>query len=224
MEQEIAEKEEALAESKLREETLLQEMKSLREKYTKNEREVVSLQTKLEGTQKELKQLHQQNRELEMINDQCEQSARALEYYKQDLEERLYQAEENMIIYKEERDELNSLKQEEVHRLKEQCRDLQQEIQVLRIEPKKEVDLESTTTSIQPPASSLKVIARVRPLNKEETKGHVELTEKAFIVKGENPKEFHFERILGFSSTQSDIFAEVSTNMDAVARGGGPVS
>lgn len=41
-------------------------------------------------------------RDLEILNDQWEKSARVLEQYKLDLEEKLDQTEESCIMYKEE--------------------------------------------------------------------------------------------------------------------------
>lgn len=73
----------------------------------------------------------EQKRDLEVLNDQWEQSARILEYSKQELEDRLNQAEETAIIYKEEIEELSSKKDEEVRRLKDQFNELKQELSIL---------------------------------------------------------------------------------------------
>ena len=79
-----------------------------------------------------MKLFEDEKRELEMLNDEWERSARILEFSKQDLEERLYQAEENAIMYKEELDEIQTLREEEVQRLKDECKELKQELSLLR--------------------------------------------------------------------------------------------
>lgn len=115
----------------LKTEKVSEELKDFKEKYRKNESEVTKLQKEIEHLRARLKLFEDQKIELEHLNDQWENSARILEYSKQDLEERLYQAEENAIMYKGELDELQFAKEVEVQRLKEECGELRQEIMLL---------------------------------------------------------------------------------------------
>ncbi|OMJ84032.1 hypothetical protein SteCoe_14959 [Stentor coeruleus] len=78
-----------------------------------------------------LKQHEEHKRELEQLNDHWENSARYLEYTKQELEERLYHAEESAILIKEELDEISIQKEIEIQRLKDEIKDLRQEISFL---------------------------------------------------------------------------------------------
>lgn len=109
-----------------------EELQSFKDKYRKNEAEIVRLQNQISKLTNHINQHEAQKRELEQMNDHWENSARILEYSKNDLEEKLYQAEESVIMYKEELDETNLLKQEEIQRLKDECRELKEEIILLQ--------------------------------------------------------------------------------------------
>ena len=100
-------------------------------KYQKNEAEIVRLHKELDSVRRIVKQYEDQKRELEHLNDQWENSTRILEYSKQDLEERLYQAEESVIMYKEELDEVSNAKEAEMQRLRDEVKDLRHEISIL---------------------------------------------------------------------------------------------
>ena len=78
-----------------------------------------------------LRTYEEQKRELELLNDQWENSARYLEYTKQELEERLYHAEESAILFKGELDEISIQKEVEIQRLKDEIKDLKQELSLL---------------------------------------------------------------------------------------------
>lgn len=109
-----------------------EELQSFKEKYRKNEAEIVRLQSQISNLNNQLSQYEAQKRELEQLNDHWENSARILEYSKNDLEEKLYQAEESVIMYKEELDEISQLKQIEIQRLKDESRELKEEIMLLQ--------------------------------------------------------------------------------------------
>jgi hypothetical protein len=64
------------------------------------------LQQKIDQISEKCGSFQRQNRELEMVNDQWENSNRILEYSKADLEEKLNAAEENLILYQEEINEV----------------------------------------------------------------------------------------------------------------------
>jgi Kinesin motor domain len=111
--------------------SLTDEIKELKQKFQKNEQEIVRLQEKIEEFKFSLKQYEEQKQELEQLNDQWENSARYLEYTKQELEERLYHAEESAILVKGELDEISNQKEIEIQRLKDEIKELKQEIRLI---------------------------------------------------------------------------------------------
>ncbi|OMJ74101.1 hypothetical protein SteCoe_27048 [Stentor coeruleus] len=115
-------------------EKLKDDNSELRKKYEKDEMEISKLLNEVDIIKKKLKWYEEQKRDLEVLNDQWERSARVLEYSKQELEERLTQAEEIAIIYKEEIEELSINKEIEMQRLKDQCNELKQELSIVTVE------------------------------------------------------------------------------------------
>ncbi|OMJ83784.1 hypothetical protein SteCoe_15192 [Stentor coeruleus] len=113
---------------------LKEDIIDLRNKYEKDEIEIVKIMNECDNLKKKLKWYEEQKRDLEVLNDQWENSARILEYSKQELEERLSQAEEIAIIYKEEIEELSMNKEIEMQRLKDQYNELKQEFSVVVVE------------------------------------------------------------------------------------------
>lgn len=103
-------------------------------KYQKNLSEIAGLHKTIDILKGRLKTFEEQKRELEHLNDQWESSTRVLEYSKQDLEERLYQAEESVIMYKEELDEVSNAKEIEMQRLRDEVKDLRHEISILEMQ------------------------------------------------------------------------------------------
>lgn len=89
-------------------------------------------QVELEKLAEKLKKAEKEKRDIEQMNDYLENSVRALEFTKQDLEEKLYQAEENFIIHQEELNESKTQSQIEIQRLKDECKELNQEISSLK--------------------------------------------------------------------------------------------
>ena len=89
---------------------------------------MVKLMKEIVFLKEKLKKFEDQRRELEDLNDQWENSNRILEYSKQSLEEKLYLAEENAILYKEELGEISNKKEEELQRLRDEIKDLKQEL------------------------------------------------------------------------------------------------
>ena len=111
-----------------------------------NEADIVRLQSEIQALRKIVSQYEDHKRELEQLNDHWENSARILEFSKNDLEERLYQAEENAIMFKEELDEIHNLKEIEVQRLKDECRELREELVLLKTQkadPQRVLELEN---------------------------------------------------------------------------------
>ena len=94
--------------------------------------EIYNLQQKIDSLQNELSMFQRQKRELETLNDNFEMETRVLEFSKQDLEQKLYQAEEEAILYKEELDAIRIAKEEEVARLKDEMRDLEDELSYVK--------------------------------------------------------------------------------------------
>lgn len=78
-----------------------------------------------------VKKHEEQRRELEQLNDHWENSTRYLEYTKQELEDKLYHAEEAAIMIKGELEEISIQKETEIQRLKDEIKDLKNEISML---------------------------------------------------------------------------------------------
>lgn len=112
-------------------ERLTKELKNLREKFVKSEQEVVRLIKELETFKDLVKKHEEQRRELEQLNDHWENSTRYLEYTKQELEEKLYMAEEAAIMIKSELEEISVQKEIEIQRLKDEIKELKNEINIL---------------------------------------------------------------------------------------------
>lgn len=135
LENELAEKEKKLEETLVKCREAEHNLEIMREKYQKNEAEISKLQIEIEGLKKRIRVYEQQKNELEHLNDQWEKSARILEYSKTMLEEKLYHAEENAIMFKEELDELSQTRQIEMQRLKDQYQELKQELIHIEVSP-----------------------------------------------------------------------------------------
>ncbi|OMJ68171.1 hypothetical protein SteCoe_34447 [Stentor coeruleus] len=135
LEKELAEKEKKLEETLVKCREAEHNLEIIKEKYQKNEAEISKLQIEIEGLKKKIRVYEQQKYELEHLNDQWEKSARILEYSKTMLEEKLYHAEENAIMYKEELEELSQKRQIEMQRLKDQYQELKQELIHIEVSP-----------------------------------------------------------------------------------------
>ena len=112
-------------------EQLHTELKLFKQKYQQNQLEIANLHKEISNLKSSLKTFENQKRELEDLNDQWENSNRILEFSKQDLEEKLYHAEESAIMYKEELGEIATQKEIEVQRLRDEIKDLKQELQLI---------------------------------------------------------------------------------------------
>ncbi|OMJ80013.1 hypothetical protein SteCoe_19836 [Stentor coeruleus] len=133
LEKELADKEIKLEELLLKSRETDQAIETIKEKYFKNECEISRLQNEQEAMKKKIKNYEKQMQELEQLNNQWENSAKVLEYSKLTLEERLYQAEENAILYKEELDEISQNKIVEIQRLKDHFKELKEELYSIEI-------------------------------------------------------------------------------------------
>ena len=131
LEQDILEKEKKIEMCLEKIEDLQEELRNLKIKYQQGEAEINKFHKEIDYLKNILKKHEEQKRELEHLNDQWENSNRILEYSKQDLEERLYQAEENVIMYKEELGEVATQKETELQRLRDEIKDLKQELLII---------------------------------------------------------------------------------------------
>jgi kinesin family protein C2/C3 len=112
-------------------EKLTRELKVIREKFLKSEQDILRLIKELETYKDLVKKHEEQRRELEQLNDHWENSTRYLEYTKQELEEKLYHAEEAAILIKSELEEISVQKETEIQRLKDEIKELKNEINML---------------------------------------------------------------------------------------------
>jgi kinesin family protein C2/C3 len=232
-------------ESKL--ETLKKELLFYKDKFQKSEQEIMRLSKTLDSLKDQLKTHEEQRRELEQLNDQWESSKRYLEYTKQELEERLYQAEECAILIKNELEEISIQKEIEIQRLKDEIKDLKQEISLLNtsastgkiqelesalskaLKDQKEFEekykLAKPRKSEQIQESAVRVIVKVRPFLDWDIKPVPCLicTDSEIQVESKkvgSAKCFMFERVLGPECTLEELFDDLQTGIDYASDGG----
>lgn len=233
-------------ESKL--ETLKSELHTYKEKFSKSENEIVKLQREIESLKDQLRSHEEQRRELEQLNDQWESSKRYLEYTKQELEERLYQAEECAILIKNELEEISIQKEIEIQRLKDEIKDLRQEINLLShsgnnskiheleaalsraVKEQKEFEEKYRLTrgrksEKEEQESAVRVIVKVRPFLDWDIKAVPCLvcTDSEIQVESKrvgSSKCFMFEKVIGPESTNDDLFEDLSTSINYACEGG----
>lgn len=110
--------------------------------------------------------------------------------------------------------------------MKDLCAEMRQEIQSLELQNEKlrYIDVNSTEATSTQESSSLRVLARVRPLFPGETQGSISVEDEVFSVRMASlrgkPREFQFEKVLGPESSQTEVFSEISDSLDCVIRGG----
>ncbi|ESO08172.1 hypothetical protein HELRODRAFT_110400 [Helobdella robusta] len=117
------------------------ELETIREKYETLQRtshhQIQDLETKLNKLETYRDELQKYIRELEQANDDLERNKRATMVSLEDFETRLNQAIERNVLLESELDEKNNLFIDSVQRLKDEARDLRQE---LAVREKKEKD------------------------------------------------------------------------------------
>lgn len=192
-----------------------------------------------------LKKYEDQKRELEDLNDQWENSNRVLEFYKQDLEEKLYQAEETAIMYKEELGEVSSQKESELQRLRDEIKDLKQEllmvvnqhgdinkIHELELSLNKALDEMATLKKNAEPKieyipGTVSVYVKLRPVLETDANKNISLIAKDNLITIETSKDtsrssirsYPFEKVYGVMSPLSDIFEDIKPSLLHVAKG-----
>lgn len=135
LESELASKESKLSEFLQKLKDSQDTQNSLKQKLAQNDSDKQRLQSELQELTKKIQKFEDEKAELVSLNDQWEKSAKILEYSKQSLEERLYQAEENAILVQEELEEITQKKIEEEQRLREEYQELKQELVMIQIIP-----------------------------------------------------------------------------------------
>ncbi|CAH2307019.1 nuclear distribution nudE homolog 1 [Pelobates cultripes] len=121
---------------------LRMELESIKEKYeehhSENYMQISTLETELSQTKSVLEQLQKYIRELEQANDDLERAKRATIMSLEDFEQRMNQAIERNAFLESELDEKENLL-ESVQRLKDEARDLRQELAVQQKEKPKPI-------------------------------------------------------------------------------------
>lgn len=92
--------------------------------------EIDTMMKENEKLKKTIKDLLDEKRRLEDLNDYWENSARILEHSRLAIEEKLVEASENAILYKEELEVVALKKQEEIQRLKDEFNDIKTDIEI----------------------------------------------------------------------------------------------
>ena len=104
--------------------------KDLSKRLKQASAEVDSMMKENEKLKKSIKDLLDEKRRLEDLNDYWENSARILEHSRLAIEEKLIEASENAILYKEELEVVALKKQEEIQRLKDEFNDIKTDIEI----------------------------------------------------------------------------------------------
>lgn len=231
-------------------EILSADLEKYKEKFKKNENDVVRLQKELESLRDQIKTHEEQRRELEQLNDQWESSKRYLEYTKQELEERLYQAEECAILIKGELEEISIQKEIEIQRLKDEIKDLKQEISLLNSsgasskvqelegaltkalkeqkdfeEKYKIAKIKKTDKAGEESTAAVRVIVKVRPFLEWDNKTVqcVLCNDTEIQIESKkigSAKCFMFEKVLGPESYADELFEDISPNIEFATEGG----
>lgn len=227
-------------------EDLQDELGIYKKKYQQNENEVASLHKEILQLKGTLKKFEDQKRELEDLNDQWENSNRVLEYSKQDLEEKLYLAEENVIMYKEELGEIASQKETELQRLRDEIKELKQELLVMvnqhgdigkihELELSLQKALEEMANLKKPEeksevsCSTVSVFVKLRPVSEPDFGKALALQScnneiTIEMAKDKNKpalvKQFSFERVYGVTETIEDLFIDIKQSLTFFAAGG----
>lgn len=187
----------------------------------------------------ELQNFNDQKRELEQLNDEWENSNRILEHSKQDLEERLYQAQENAILYKEELDQVCNLRETEVQRLKEECKELKHELQLLKAQNPESQQVQELQAQLEkahrnktqlkasvcmPSEKSwasegsccdLEVVVKVRPSLPNESKSALKVQGNTLHL----DKPYEYKKVVSSDSRSQELFWELKPSLDTLASG-----
>ena len=239
MELEISEKETQIKTLRTKLDSITEELNSLKLRYQKSESEIAQLQQENQRLSLELQNFNDQKRELEQLNDEWENSNRILEHSKQDLEERLYQAQENAILYKEELDEVCNLRETEVQRLKEECKELKHELQLLKAQNPESEQVQELQTQLEkahrnktqlkasaympsgknwvPEGSycDLEVVVKVRPSLPNESKSALKVQGNTLHL----GKPYEYKKVVSCDSRSQELFLELKPSLDTLASG-----
>jgi kinesin family protein C2/C3 len=242
LEQEILERDKKLETIQRQNEKLSEDLRFYKEKYLKSEAEIAKMSKEVDSLRESLKHFEDQKRELEHLNDQWESSNRVLEYSKQDLEEKLYLAEESVIMYREELGEITSLKELELQRLRDEIKELKQDLLVAinaHSDAQRIHDLESSLNLAMEEMNELrmanesvdnnctvKVLVKIRPVLELDASKFIALTSNAgeITVVGLKEKKtlktFKFEKVFGVGDDVVEIFEELKTGIAHFESGG----
>lgn len=227
-----------------------EELQKFKEKYQKDQAEICRLHREVEILRNTLRKFEDRRRELEDLNDQWENSRRVLEYSNKDLEERLYIAEESVIMYKEELDEVTSMKEAEMQRLRDEVKDLKHELTVLvtqhgdankiaelevelcRAENERhqlKLQLEKSKPAELESSSTVSVLVKIRPfLSTDQSKApgvsSTATSVNLLPVKDKSrqivPRSFEFQKVFGCKESLDEIFHDLLFSINHFAAGG----
>ena len=240
LEQEILERDQKLDLCHSQIETLTQDLRVYKEKYLKCESDIVRLSKEVESLRQSLKHFEEQKRELEHLNDQWESSNRVLEFSKQDLEEKLYLAEESVIMYREEIGEITNLKELEVQRLRDEIKELKQDLLIAingHSDAQRIHDLESSLNQAMEEMNELKstsenlstectvkVFVKIRPVLDFDTCKNVLIScnSNEIFLNGNKTKgkSYKFEKVFSVNDDIPEMFNELKPGISHFESGG----
>ena len=231
-------------------EELQADLQLFKQKYQQNQLEISNLHRELCNLKSSLKTFEDQKRELEDLNDQWENSNRILEFSKQDLEEKLYQAEESVIMYKEELGEISNQKEIEVQRLRDEIKDLKQELLImvnqhgdtakiheLELNLNKAVDemkslkrAAKETDLLTISCSTVSVYVKLRPILEIDLNKAVALRSTSTEILVDLSKDklkppaqcrsFTFEKVYGITDSIDSVFEDIKHSVSYFSAGG----
>ena len=240
LEQEILERDQKLESCQIQIESLTQDLQTFKEKYIKCESEVSRLSKELDSFRSSLKHFEEQKRELEHLNDQWENSNRVLEFSKQDLEEKLYLAEESVIMYKEEIGEITNLKEVEVQRLRDEINELKQDLVIAingHSDAQRILDLETSLNQAMEEMNelkavsenvstecSVKVLVKIKPVLESDACKNVVIScsnnEIYFNGNKNKGKTYKFEKVFSVNEDIPEMFDELKPGISHFESGG----
>ena len=134
LELEVTIKESTISDLRNRLQEVANELAKTVQKYHQAESDLSQTQERAKQLSQEVEKHRSEKRELELLNDDWERSKRChphsiLEFSNHELEEKLTHAEEYMIMYKEELDEINTQTEVEIQRLKDEIKTLKGDLE-----------------------------------------------------------------------------------------------
>ncbi|KAI8450967.1 hypothetical protein BY996DRAFT_4586665, partial [Phakopsora pachyrhizi] len=188
LENELQATEKQLKDLKIKEENLIHEMDQWKNKYHSSLRDhtktMTHMQTELESLRTSNEEYRTRLRDMELDNDELEGKERMVTSSLQDVESKYGKAIERITLLEDELIEKSRL-EEECQRLKDDLRDMTEEIAVLRVQQRANSTSSTISTSASNPTSQI-----LTPLEAQNTSPETSLSESGMEVL-KDPKDLN---------------------------------